>query len=456
MKKHISILIVFIMVFSAISICVSAAENVEYYPECPLLPTYESLGYWSSREILDKGDGRRAYIMSIYKPDVYAVEYEQRLKSEFGWTEVSSTNSYNTNYKVFKNEDYYVGIAIVYNSSSADNIRIYPNLEDPNDTTDPYLAYLHKWPSTQTAKNENDEEISVVLNGKRLSFDVEPVVNNGRTLVPFRKIFEEFGYKVDWDEEDQIACGYNNEKNIYYIGFTINHPYVYYHEHGKDMESKELDVAPMVINGRTMIPLRALSESLGAIVNWDDKTSTVTISYYPESNKNNDDYKYDNKQNNTKQKDAYKTLKEKIIANNDYEDGVYQYWYTYGTDIAKARTKLSYEAEDDYFIIDVYFITETNLPDKYSIVIPSSLDRALSIYQSMDNFYEYKAELSDKEWTEVSCTFPDAQREKAKYLQNDLLDLINSTMYLEFGVNLEDMGMLVHYDTTYKSTRNNT
>ena len=267
MKKFISILIVFIMVLSSISIYVSAAENVEYYPECPLLPTYESLGYWSSREILDKGDGRKAYIMSIYKPDVYAVEYEQRLKSEFGWTEVSSTDSYNTNYKVFKKEDYYVGIAIVYNSSSADNIRIYPDLEDPTDTTDPYLAYLHKQPSVKPVKK--DEEISVVVDGNKINFDVQPMMINDRVLVPMRMIFERLGAKVSWDDYTETVTA---TKDNDVISLSINSNKLI-----KNGNTIIIDTPARLENDRTLVPVRAISEALNCNVQWNEATNTVII-----------------------------------------------------------------------------------------------------------------------------------------------------------------------------------
>ena len=113
-------------------------------------------------------------------------------------------------------------------------------------------------------------QIRVLLNGQEIFFeDQEPVIVNDRTLVPVRKIFEELGLTVGWDEATQKVTGENEGKKIeLYINSTaakING------------SGTEIDVPAQIINGRTMVPLRFISESLDKEVTWDGDTMTVDI-----------------------------------------------------------------------------------------------------------------------------------------------------------------------------------
>lgn len=112
--------------------------------------------------------------------------------------------------------------------------------------------------------------VKVLVEGNELAFDQPPVIEEGRTLVPFRAIAEATGATVDWDNDSQtVTCSLGNK----IVQLTIN---------SNKMITSEgeitLDVPAKIINSRTMVPLRALSESLGAKVDWDGATSTVNIS----------------------------------------------------------------------------------------------------------------------------------------------------------------------------------
>jgi len=97
-----------------------------------------------------------------------------------------------------------------------------------------------------------------------------PVIKNERTIVPIRAIIEEFGGTVDWNEQLQaVTLKYNGSSIKLFIDSTK--AYV------NDVE-KTLDVAPTVINGRTLLPIRFISENFGFYVEWDDKTSSIIIS----------------------------------------------------------------------------------------------------------------------------------------------------------------------------------
>lgn len=112
-------------------------------------------------------------------------------------------------------------------------------------------------------------EIWVVVNGNKLEFDQPPILENGRTLVPLRAIFEALGASVQWDPENQIIIADRNGIMIkMQIGSNILR---------RGISDIELDVPPQLVNGRTLVPVRAVAESFNAIVLWDEETTTVTI-----------------------------------------------------------------------------------------------------------------------------------------------------------------------------------
>ena len=103
-------------------------------------------------------------------------------------------------------------------------------------------------------------EIRVILDGEKLVFDVDPTIIESRTLVPMRDMFEAFGLKVEWDNANRIAMGTSSETAI---SFTIGSKNVMFNG-----EEKTIDVPARIINERTMIPLRFLSENMGYNVVW--------------------------------------------------------------------------------------------------------------------------------------------------------------------------------------------
>ena len=117
--------------------------------------------------------------------------------------------------------------------------------------------------------NRPDTDIAVKLNDEYMNFDVEPVIMNGRTMVPFRAIFEALGCTVSWDAENRIASGSRNGSTI---DLTIDDTTAVV-----DGKSVTLDQAATIVDGRTLVPLRFVSEALSAAVDWNGETRTVTI-----------------------------------------------------------------------------------------------------------------------------------------------------------------------------------
>ena len=123
-----------------------------------------------------------------------------------------------------------------------------------------------------------NNEIGVYLNGTRLEFDVPPQIIDGRTLVPMRKIFESLGAVVSWDSDTQTATGHKGDT---IVNISINSKTLF-----KNGVPKALDVPPALIDGRTLVPVRAIAESFDCEVNWIQETRSVEISTYGNINTN--------------------------------------------------------------------------------------------------------------------------------------------------------------------------
>ncbi|WP_261807623.1 copper amine oxidase N-terminal domain-containing protein [Paenibacillus sp. N3.4] len=111
--------------------------------------------------------------------------------------------------------------------------------------------------------------INVVVNGKHLSFDVNPQVINGHTFVPLRAIFEALGAEVNWDTSTQTVTGTKEDKTVV---LQINNETAI--ANGKTVK---LDAPATVFEGRTLVPVRFIAEALGIEVKWEAGTSTVIV-----------------------------------------------------------------------------------------------------------------------------------------------------------------------------------
>jgi hypothetical protein len=125
------------------------------------------------------------------------------------------------------------------------------------------------------APDDEPQVIKVKLNGKTLEFDTDPIIENDRTMVPMRTIFEHLGAKVDWHEEIQTVTGYRRYKDIsdVFIKLKIGDKIAY-----RNGNSFTLDSPPIIRDDRTLVPVRFISQSFGFAVKWDDKNRTVLLS----------------------------------------------------------------------------------------------------------------------------------------------------------------------------------
>ncbi len=114
------------------------------------------------------------------------------------------------------------------------------------------------------------ESINVSLDGQPLIFDVSPQIINDRTMVPFRAIFESLGAEVSWDQETRTAIGIKDDITIHlpidsYTAMVNGNSYL-------------LDSPATIIEGRTLVPIRFISENMGLSVNWVSSSRTVQLS----------------------------------------------------------------------------------------------------------------------------------------------------------------------------------
>ena len=148
---------------------------------------------------------------------------------------------------------------------------------NPGETPDDIKAIAEKQYKegdlTYTPKDETigrpNSEIAVKLNGEWMKFDVDPILLNDRTMVPFRAIFEALGCSVSWDDNTETAMG---ERNGTKIELPIGKKTV-----RVGGEAQTLDQPAVVVNDRTLVPLRFVSETLGAQVKWLEESQTVVI-----------------------------------------------------------------------------------------------------------------------------------------------------------------------------------
>ena len=144
------------------------------------------------------------------------------------------------------------------------------------------------------------ENYSVILNGTKLEFDQPPVMYGDRILVPLRKIAEELGADVYYDSDVRMCETYITVKKDNLV-LTLEKSYPYFNNiwrydifdnsyvrTDENFVWRESDVSPMIINNRTLVPLRLVSEALNADVQWNDTEQTVYITSNSTGNTRND------------------------------------------------------------------------------------------------------------------------------------------------------------------------
>lgn len=116
---------------------------------------------------------------------------------------------------------------------------------------------------------EQPQVIPVLIDGLPVVFDVQPVNADGRILVPFRAIAEALNVKVTWDSATQTVLASDGKISV---KLHISDKIAYRNE-----TPVTLEAPPVILDGRTLIPLRFFSEAFNCRVAWDEVTHSVKI-----------------------------------------------------------------------------------------------------------------------------------------------------------------------------------
>jgi len=121
----------------------------------------------------------------------------------------------------------------------------------------------------QAAATGPTPSIGVKLDGWRLPVSPEPFLYKGRTMMPFRSLADALGIAVNWEAETSTVVATADQLDI---RLQVNNRTA--RVNGQEVA---LDAEPVIVDGRTMIPLRFFSEAIGARVGWEPETMNVTI-----------------------------------------------------------------------------------------------------------------------------------------------------------------------------------
>ncbi len=118
-----------------------------------------------------------------------------------------------------------------------------------------------------------DNSIDTIVGDKLIDYSlydgVLPFIENGTTLIPVRAVTEYLGADVSWDESTQTVTVKKDDTTI---ELTIDKPVL-----KVNGEEQELLLAPRIVSGRTMVPIRAVAQALNLKVGWNDGAKTITV-----------------------------------------------------------------------------------------------------------------------------------------------------------------------------------
>ncbi len=122
---------------------------------------------------------------------------------------------------------------------------------------------------TVGVSGQEQSDITIYVDGDKVVMDTVPVIHNNRTLVPLRGVFEKLGADVDYNIEtkqvivktDLIEVLLETENDAVLVNGRISH----------------LDTASMIVDDRTLVPVRFVAEALGHEVAWNGLTRRIDI-----------------------------------------------------------------------------------------------------------------------------------------------------------------------------------
>ncbi|MBO5007609.1 MAG: copper amine oxidase N-terminal domain-containing protein [Clostridia bacterium] len=204
--------------------------------------------------------------MMLFTATAFAEEYSESANVDYGYDESYDETEKQDEITIGASDDIHTSYDEDYDESGTQDI----SSGKYDDVSQSYnKEFDESVTNAETPTYSQPNGITVILNGKQLEFDVEPMLINSRTMVPIRVIFEALGAKVDWDGTTQTAIGVTKSTTI---KITIGKDYLL-----KNDNIVVLDSPAVVISGRTLVPVRAIAESLDCAVNWYGETQVVEI-----------------------------------------------------------------------------------------------------------------------------------------------------------------------------------
>lgn len=172
-------------------------------------------------------------------------------------------------FRLSKDGIYYVSYELPEMFRTIDTVRITEDGDDFVIQSGIYQIRAPKEAIYSKLESESVQPVYVALRDKVLAFEDQPVIENGSTLVPMRFLFEQMGADVEWNQETQTATATMNNTAV---AFSINDTNA-----EVNGTAATMDVPARLINDKTMVPLRFLSEEMGYTVTWDEATRTAVI-----------------------------------------------------------------------------------------------------------------------------------------------------------------------------------
>ncbi|MBQ4159485.1 MAG: copper amine oxidase N-terminal domain-containing protein [Clostridia bacterium] len=270
--------------------------------------------------------------------------------------------------------------------------------------------------------------VSVVVNGQALYFDVPPQIISGRTMVPLRAIFEALGATVSWDVATKTVTAVKENTQIrMMIGsytMVVNEQTVI------------LDTPSCLMNGRTLVPVRAISEAFNMNVSWDEYNQTVSI----------DSVNLGVSTPSTgieTASTAYNQLKNILVSRGTYSDGKYSV-YRHSED-SMGGIMISYESAEDKIIL--FQINESDAGTQFRCLI------TLTPYVAPELFYQI-INTSGSEYyimgtftnayapyTTTYSSVPSYLKDATDAVVDGTFGLIDAVLQLKTSMSLSDFGI---------------
>lgn len=274
------------------------------------------------------------------------------------------------------------------------------------------------------------DDISVTLDGRKLSFDVPPQIINERTMVPLRAIFEALGADVDWNQATQTVT---SSKDDITIRLTIDSNIMYVNGN-----TVVLDTPACVVNERTLVPVRAISEAFNTTVDWDNDTRTVIISSQP-SNSQTNPFEYSTPETRS----AFEKLKNKIVSDGEYSSKYNS--YTILIDGGAINTMISYKPEDEVILMSSFYISKEISTDVMLAIYKNEIPGLLMTVEGSTVTREFYGMFpaSTHKLTEMKSSLYSFEEDSAMDIINLALELYDTYIQsLNLGITLKDFGVL--------------